>query len=743
MNVLRLGAAGILLLAGVSGSANAQILPTPVASTVVNFDDITGAPSSVGPAVPLLDPNMYVNLGVQFTGFGASGGVIFDLSNNGAPTPAISVPNAMTFASIQSTTEGGLAVSPETLTFYPPVTAVQFDSTTVGLNCPTPEILTVSAFAPGGALLESRNVPLPPIVEGTPEGITIAFTAAPPGIGRLVVKAITICALSPQLQLEAFTIDNVAFTAAGSGTGSKCAQSGLDAAGKKAKAVASCYAKALQNGVPVDQACLDKATANFDKAFTKAQAKGDCPTDTDVATVEGEVDQFAANAIQVVAGSNPGPDVCLGKKLTAVGKKAQSVTKCYSKAAQSGASVDQGCGTKAGNSFNGSLKKCGTPTQLGPVELVVDQFAASVSRTITVPTTTTTSTPETTTTSTTMAPPLGAHLSFTTVDGTANCGSNGFSTPADPPFSGELDADVAGTVKLADLGLGCLNIGGGGATILPPSQIPANAVNILDSAGGTTLVASFGTGPRDCSRGPQSTFHCVNDPTLVCSTDADCGGSVGACAADPNCFFGPPIEVNGFLSTCVINTFAQDASGTVDTSTGDSSVNITLASRVYLTIGQPSTCPHCDGGICSWGPNGGSVCTSDNSQGTTLDCPPPPGLFTATLPIDLSPLTTGTVVKTAADGLFCPDQFNPGAFGVAPQNSDPPPPFAQAIKQTGSPGGDLTDGLPHPSVLVSNFCIPATGNGSVDGVADLPGPGSLSLPGNAQFVASPSGAFLN
>jgi hypothetical protein len=32
--------------------------------------------------------------------------------------------------------------------------------------------------------------------------------------------------------------------------------------------------------------------------------------------------------------------------------------------------------------------------------------------------------------------------------------------------------------------------------------------------------------------------------------------------------------------------------------------------------------------------------------------------------------------------------------------------------------------------------------GTLDGIADLPGPGSISLPGNAQFVASPSGAFL-
>jgi hypothetical protein len=38
---------------------------------------------------------------------------------------------------------------------------------------------------------------------------------------------------------------------------------------------------------------------------------------------------------------------------------------------------------------------------------------------------------------------------------------------------------------------------------------------------------------------------------------------------------------------------------------------------------------------------------------------------------------------------------------------------------------------------VSNFCIPPTGSLALDGIADLPGPGSLSLPGNAQFVAVP------
>ena len=45
--------------------------------------------------------------------------------------------------------------------------------------------------------------------------------------------------------------------------------------------------------------------------------------------------------------------------------------------------------------------------------------------------------------------------------------------------------------------------------------------------------------------------------------------------------------------------------------------------------------------------------------------------------------------------------------------------------------------------VVSNFCIPAILSGALDGLASLPGPGTLSLPGMAQFVASPSGAFLD
>jgi len=91
--------------------------------------------------------------------------------------------------------------------------------------------------------------------------------------------------------------------------------------------------------------------------------------------------------------------------------------------------------------------------------------------------------------------------------------------------------------------------------------------------------------------------------------------------------------------------------------------------------------------------------------------------FQAPLPVNLAPLTTGTVSRTAAGGGFCPGQNNVGAFGQ---------PTAQRIQETGLPAGDLSDNAPHASHVASVFCVPATGNGAVDGVADLPGPGAFS-----------------
>ena len=354
------------------------------------------------------------------------------------------------------------------------------------------------------------------------------------------------------------------------------------------------------------------------------------------------------------------------------------------------------------------------------------------------PTSTTTVVTTSSTTSTTG--PTFSMLSFTTTAGTASCGSAGFSTPPASPTSGELDSDTACSASINALGLGCLYFGGGAATVVAGGRIPDGATSFLDITGATTLGPSAGTSPKNCTQGAGPGRHCVNNNSLPsCTADGDCGGAPGSCALDANCFFGPPLPIVSpppfaALTTCVENVVQTNATGTFNGTTGDSSVSLPLSSRVYISGNSASPCPKCVSGSCdpTWktnigttSPDSGHACTPTGSQLTTIDCRPSLPGFQAPLPVDLTPLTTGTVAKTAADGLFCPGQNNAGAFGVA---------ATQCIQETGMPAGSLADGQPHNSNLAAVFCIPATGNGAVDGVADLPGPGAIGLNGSAQLI---------
>jgi hypothetical protein len=541
----------------------------------------------------------------------------------------------MLFASAFPMLNGGLPQSPEIMNFYPPITYLQFNSGTLQIDCSNTMELFVEGFAADGTSFGVLNVPLPI------EGITAALNFPEPGASKVVVTSTHTCGPPGFLfhGVEVFSIDNLAFINVAPNV-SKCGQGILDAAGKKAKSIATCYSKALQHGVPVDGTCIQKAVDTFNKSFDKARAARDCLTTVDQATTEGAVDTMISGALTLVTGGNPGPDLCFGRKLSSIGKKAQDVAKCFAKAAKAGAVPDEACVQKAAKSFNSALKNCGTPVQLAPVESLIDTFANSLSRTVSVPTTTTVTT--TTSTTTTLPPPLGQHLAFTTTAGTTDCALNPLGDPVEPlpPFSGELDSDEAGTMPITNLGLGCLYIGGGIATVAP-SRIPENATTILDSDG-TNLFASSGTGQADCSRGPSFTSHCVNNPAAECTTDADCFAP-GGCAADANCYFGPPVPVLGFPSSCVVNTFASDANGTIDLGTGASTVNIQLASRVYLSLFQPTACPICDSGACNYGANKGGACTTNNVNLTSLDCLPDPGTFVAPLPVNLSTLTTTSI----------------------------------------------------------------------------------------------------
>ena len=374
-----------------------------------------------------------------------------------------------------------------------------------------------------------------------------------------------------------------------------------------------------------------------------------------------------------------------------------------------------------------------TTSSTSPVTTSTSSTTTTTTSSTTSTTSSTTSTTSSTTTTTT--PPL-TKLAFTNSPGTTGCGgiTNGvtFTPPASAPFSGEIDSDLACSAKIADLGLGCLYLGGGGATSVPPGATPDGATNIFDISG-TNLLASKGTSNLNCTKGAGPSRHCIGGTNTgaACTTDGDCGGFAGSCALDANCFFAAPLPiVNGSLSTCIVNVIQTDASGTGDIATGTSNVTIPLSSRVFLTSNSASPCPKCVSGSCNYGP--GTTCSAgSNSLGTSQDCPPPAAAFLAPLAVTLSPLTTGAVTKTGASGNFCPSppaaapQRTNGAFGKT---------TAQCIKESGSPAGDLTDGLPHPSKLGSVFCIPATGNAAIDPAADLPGPGAFSITGNAQAL---------
>jgi hypothetical protein len=331
-------------------------------------------------------------------------------------------------------------------------------------------------------------------------------------------------------------------------------------------------------------------------------------------------------------------------------------------------------------------------------------------------------------------PPLGK-LAFTIGQGTANCGGPGLSPPPAPPFSGRVL--LADGTKRADLGLGCLYIGGGGGNALPPAVIPDGGTAVLGVTGigvaglALTLGGDPGHGPADCTLGAGPARRCLNgapgvDGAGTCASDADCAGSnsIGACELTANCFFGPPVPVPlGPLSTCIVNAIADDVTGNANLLTRKTTLSAMLSARVYLTSQPASPCPQCVAGTCTGGERAGLACSGGlGSRNTTIECPPRDALYQGRLAVSLSPLTTAATTLANATGNLCPGQATPGAFGGP----------AGAIRETGAP---LLHELSNvfATTVAGTFCIPGTGNGLIDGLTDLPGPGAVSVPGTASI----------
>jgi hypothetical protein len=354
---------------------------------------------------------------------------------------------------------------------------------------------------------------------------------------------------------------------------------------------------------------------------------------------------------------------------------------------------------------------------------------ADVCTTTTTTTTTTTPTTTTPTTTTTTTTAITTSTTSTPTTSTTSTTCPGSCVQAILDFANGTPGGTCGTATnasntvLKNLTCGGLSIGGGSSTV-PEGPTPDGSQS--------RFMLSCKDLNSVCTILPFTT------PPAPNSTDPDCSTT--------GCNFGTPLPIpNGPLTTCVLDTFEESASGTLDLTSGASLTNVKLVSDTYLTGNATQPCPKCSGsgspsspgtGTCDRGPRAGMACTSTNSTGYTRDCPT--GGMDATHPctvgggncidgahigpihVDLSPLTTDSPNKSDAGGLFCPLQAHAGCFAHTDCTS---------ITENGVAAGAVTLGAPAPATLASVFCIAATGNGIVDGAADLPGPGAVSLPG--------------
>ena len=237
-----------------------------------------------------------------------------------------------------------------------------------------------------------------------------------------------------------------------------------------------------------------------------------------------------------------------------------------------------------------------------------------------------------------------SQLAFTIGEPTIDCGFPAQSVPASPPLAGEL-LDANGMPLFAgQLGLGCLYVGAGLASIVPPGATPAGAGSVFDvadcSANPIALGPSDTGDARSCTVGPAATRHCVNghpgtDGSGACTSDGDCqpvcqraGG--GACdgAAVCKCVDGAPGVDAG---TCNAQGICGPVTGCIGTA-------------CIIPCGSDADC----GGLCQTD----AQCGISSSSGAPRNvCLPDASCFFGNpIPID-SGSTSVCLINVVADGV--------------------------------------------------------------------------------------------
>jgi hypothetical protein len=423
-------------------------------------------------------------------------------------------------------------------------------------------------------------------------------------------------------------------------------------------------------------------------SIAAARAAVDAACDCSAAATHGEYVRCASAVLKELPGGLP--KQCKG-----------TVKKCYAKSTCGKPGFVTCCVSKGGEIKCKTQKDADTCVDKGGVT----GSATSCCDACPQSTVTTTSTSTTTTT----LLPACQRLEFTTdapvgVCGRINDAVDG--TGADlVPFGGSAAGLACGTLYI-----------GGGASVQPPSPTPDGATTVYRVT--------------DCD----DSAALMLGPAPATDT-----GNMTQCSA-PGCFFGPPLPIPNegaaAVSTCVVNRIANTplVSGTLNAATGETLLVLPLRVSAFVTgdLNGPEPgiqpCPLCIGGTCDRGPNAGGSCTTTSSAGTTHDCPPP-GSSLPAFGVDLAPLVTGEIQFADPAGSFCvpiPGQATLGCFGTGVGT-------CKFIEATGVPGGDLQPGAPRATTLASVYCIPGSGSPLVDTVANLPGPGAVTLVGDAQL----------
>jgi hypothetical protein len=367
-------------------------------------------------------------------------------------------------------------------------------------------------------------------------------------------------------------------------------------------------------------------------------------------------------------------------KVTNTAKLSQDLSKAHSKMTKAF--------TKAEFAGSGASKNCDTIEDVDDIEAKGDALVADVLDELE------------------GAPFCASTLTFTTGLPGGSCGrinndSAGTGTDLTPYGAGSAQLDC-GTLYI-----------GGGAAAQPPSPSPDGASNVLNV--------------DDCS---------VPSSLPLSATTSVETGSNETCTS-PGCKFGPPLPIpnagSPAASTCVYNEIAASppVSGTLNSVSGASTQTIPLTVIVKLHGDlEPAPgiqpCPRCTGGTCDSGSNSGGACSTTTSLMTSHDCPTTV-LTLAPFNVDLTPLTTGTATLSSGTGVFCPGppvQRTAGCFGN---------PTCEYVEANGSPGAGGNTGAPVAATLASSFCIAKSSAFLINTVADLPGPGAVTLKGTANL----------